>query len=51
MFIKVNSFGLLSSFKIFVLAIIIIAEIQILNRIKIDDIRSIPVNQDIDKKE
>ena len=48
MFMVEKSFGLLFSFKILVLAIIIIAAIQILNKIKIADIRSIPENHDID---
>lgn len=48
MFIVVNSLGFLASFKIFVLAINIIDEIQILSRTKIEDIRSLPENIDKD---
>ncbi len=47
-FITVNSFGLLFSWRILVLAIIIIAAIQILRITSVDDIRSMPVNVDID---
>lgn len=46
-----NSFGFLTSFIILVLARIIIAKIQILRVISIDDIRSIPEKGDIDIKE
>jgi hypothetical protein len=48
-FREVNNFGFLTSFLILVLANIIIAAIQILRVIRIEDIRSIPVKDEIDK--
>lgn len=47
----VNSLGFLISFKIFVLAIIIIPAIQILSVISTEDIRSIPDTLEIDMYE
>jgi hypothetical protein len=48
MFREENNFGLLYSFLIFVLAIIIIAAIQILREINTEDIKSMPISCEVD---